>query len=115
MNIFSEEIEQLSTQVEEGARATSGNVEKFIEPANGTLRRALSKRHHLVFGRRGSGKSSLLYKTYQTLTDSNHATAYIDLEPLKGHQYPDVVLSVLISTLKKIQLWFRATAPKYYK
>jgi len=107
MNIFSEEIEQLSTQVEEGARATSGNVEKFIEPANGTLRRALSKRHHLVFGRRGSGKSSLLYKTYQTLTDSNHATAYIDLEPFKGHQYPDVVLSVLISTLKKIQLWLR--------
>lgn len=105
MNIFSEEIERLSTYVEEGARATSGNVENFIEPANGTLRRALSKRHHLVFGRRGSGKSSLLYKTYQTLTDSNHATAYIDLEPFKGHLYPDVVLSVLISTLKKIQIW----------
>lgn len=50
------------TLVEEAARSTKQGVIHFIEPAPGTLRRAISKRHHIVFGKRGSGKSSLLQK-----------------------------------------------------
>jgi len=55
----SDAIDKLATKVEEAARSTKEGVRHFIEPAKGTLRRATSKRHHIVFGRRGSGKSSL--------------------------------------------------------
>ncbi|QID19475.1 hypothetical protein G3580_18725 [Nitrogeniibacter mangrovi] len=103
--IFGQQIDTLSTLVEEGARATAQNVARFIEPAPGTLRRAKSKRHHLIFGRRGSGKSSLLLKAGDELEKANHPIAIVDLEPFKGHHYPDVLLSVLIATLLKYELW----------
>ena len=58
----SADVQALETRVEEATRATTAGVKHFVEPADGTLRRALSKRHHIIFGRRGSGKSSLLRK-----------------------------------------------------
>ena len=58
----SKAMETLVTLVEEAARSTEEGVKHFVEPAPGTLLRATSKRHHIVFGRRGSGKSSLLRK-----------------------------------------------------
>lgn len=91
--------------VEEGARASKQNIKRFIEPAQGTLRRATSKRHHLVFGRRGSGKSSLLLKAGDTLESNGHPIAIVDLEPFKGHHYPDVLISVLIATFTKFEGW----------
>lgn len=105
--IFGQDIDALATLVEEGARATSQNVSRFIEPAPGTLRRAKSKRPHLIFGRRGSGKSSLLLKAGDELERVNHPIAIVDLEPFKGHHYPDVLLSVLIATLLKYEFWLQ--------
>lgn len=103
--IFDPSIDKLATLVEEGIRANKRNVGRFLEPANGTLRRAQSKRHHIVFGRRGSGKSSLLYKSAEELTQSGHPTAFIDLEPFKGHHYPDLLISVLIAGFTKYHTW----------
>jgi len=105
MLIFDESIDRLATLVEEGARATKKATARFIEPAQGTLRRAESRRHHIIFGRRGSGKSSLLYKSADNLSNKNHPVAYVDLEPFKGHQYPDVLISVLLATLSKFKDW----------
>ena len=105
LNIFKSTVDDLSTLVEEGARAGVKNISRFIEPAHGTLRRAISKRHHIVFGRRGSGKSSLLYKSSEELDNKGHPVAFVDLEPFKGHQYPDIIISVLIATLKKFHDW----------
>ena len=106
--IFGQNIDALATFVEEGARATSQNIARFIEPAPGTLRRAKAKRHHLIFGRRGSGKSSLLLKAGDELEKANHPIALVDLEPFKGHHYPDVLLSVLIATLIKYEMWLQS-------
>jgi hypothetical protein len=110
--VFAPEIDRLLTLVEEGARASQRAVERFIEPAQGTLARAISRRHHLVFGRRGSGKSSLLFKAADTLAKDGHAIAFVDLEPFKGHHYPDVLLSVLIATLAKYRIWLAAHSPR---
>ena len=75
------------TLVEEAARSTEQGVKRFIEPAQGTLRRAVSKRHHLIFGRRGSGKSSLLRKAAADLTVGRRPIAYVDMEAFKAHTY----------------------------
>src|SRR5437870_2487855 len=97
-------------KVEEAARSTDEGIKHFIEPAPGTLRRATSRRHHIIFGRRGSGKSSLLRKAAADLTSDRHPIAYVNLEAFKGNSYPDVLLSVLISTFQKFSVWLHSTA-----
>jgi hypothetical protein len=89
-------VEKLARIVEESTRSTREGVKYFIEPAPGTLARAKNRRHHIIFGRRGSGKSSLLAKITADLTVDRSPIAYVDLEEFKGHSYPDVLLSVLL-------------------
>ncbi len=104
------EIEHLSRLVEESMRSTREGARFFIEPAQGTLSRGLSKRHHIIFGRRGSGKSSLLVKIAADLTVDRRPIASVDLEEFKGHSYPDVLVSVLIKALTEFQSWLDSAA-----
>jgi hypothetical protein len=103
-------VERLVTLVEESTRSSREGVKRFIEPAQGTLRRAVNKRHHIIFGRRGSGKSSLLRKAAADLTVDRRPIAYVDLEIFKGHTYPDVLISILVSTLREFEHWLRTAA-----
>ena len=103
--LSSDEVDRLVIKVEESTRATKETPRHFIEPARGTLDRAKARRHHIVFGRRGSGKTSLLRKASADLTLARLPIAFIDLEAFKGHAYPDVLLSVLIETLGSFDSW----------
>lgn len=85
-------------------------MKHFVEPAPGTLQRAVSKRHHIVFGRRGSGKSSLLRKAAADLTVDRRPIAHVNLEAFKGHSYPDVLLSVLVATFREFKNWMESAA-----
>lgn len=101
-------VQNLDTTIEESTRANKQGVARFVEPAQGRpLSRATSKRHHIVFGRRGSGKTSLLRKAAAQLTVDRRPISFIDLERFKGHTYPDVLVSVLISTFKEFARWLR--------
>lgn len=106
----SKNVAELVTRVEEATRSTEEGVKHFIEPAQGTLGRATSKRHHIVFGRRGSGKSSLLRKAAADLTIDRRPIAYVNLEAFKLHSYPDVLISVLIATFKEFKKWLDTAA-----
>src|SRR6266849_7478438 len=102
----SQEVGKFVVALEEAARANnSAESIRFIEPAAGTLSRALANRSHLVFGRRGSGKTSLLLKTRAEMLAARRPNAYIDMEKFKGHTYPDVLISVLIETFENIRSW----------
>ncbi len=81
------------------------NNARFIEPAAGTLSRAMSRRNHIVFGRRGSGKTSLLLKAKRDLSLKRTPVAFVDMEQFKSHSYPDVLISVLIATLQSFRSW----------
>lgn len=105
-----QKIDELVLKMEEATRSTSEGVKRFIEPASGALTRAKSKRHHIVFGRRGSGKSSLLRKAEADLTIERRPIAYIDLETFKGHSYPDVLISVLIRSFEGFIIWLETAA-----
>jgi hypothetical protein len=106
----SPQMEKLSTIVEEATRSTEEGVKYFVEPAGGSLRRSKSRRHHIVFGRRGSGKSSLLRKAASDLTVERAPIASVDLEPFKGHSYPDLLLSVLIAAFSSFKTWLDTAA-----
>ncbi|MEQ1949624.1 MAG: hypothetical protein ABL995_20700 [Bryobacteraceae bacterium] len=106
----SSQVQQLEVSIEEATRSTEEGVKRFIEPAQGTLQRALAKRPHIVFGRRGSGKSSLLRKAVADLTVDRRPIAFVDLESFKGHSYPDVLISILIQTLERFAQWLDSAA-----
>lgn len=109
----SSEVDGLIVLCEEVTRATPEGVRRFIEPAPGVLSKAKSKQHHIIFGRRGSGKSSLLRKIAADLTIDRRPIAFVDMETFKGHSYPDVLISVLIKSLHEFKKWLdsAATAP----
>ena len=100
----SEAIAHLVVLIQESHRSSEKGVHRFIEPAAGASIKATSKTHSIVFGRRGSGKSSLLLKAAADLT-TNSPIAYIDLETFKEHTYPDVLLSILIQTFGRFEEW----------
>lgn len=102
------EVRTLSTLLEESARATKEPPRRFIEPAQGTLARAKLRRNHIVFGRRGSGKTSLLRQAFVDLSLDRIPVAFVDLETFKDHSYPDVLLSVLIQTLESFRDWLQS-------
>ena len=109
--LFSSETDKLAIAVEESSRAADVNRPRlFIEPRRGTLDRAKSRRHHIVFGRRGSGKTSLLAKAAADLTIDRRPIAFVDLETFKGHSYPDVLLSIFIKSLEEFSRWFETAA-----
>jgi hypothetical protein len=101
------EIDALATLLEEGARSDKKSIDRFVEPGIGTLRRATSRRHHIIFGRRGSGKTILLLKVAYDLSHLKRPIAYVDLEAFKGHHYPDILISVLIASLRSFNEWLR--------
>lgn len=103
--LFTAPVDALATLIEEVTRANTDSARRFIEPARGTLERAKSKRHHLIFGRRGSGKTSLLRKALADLALNRCPAAFVDLEAFKTHSYPDVLLSVLIETFRTFDNW----------
>jgi len=109
LSLTSEQVDGLLKILEESTRAGDQVVARFIEPASGTLIRAKSRRHHIIFGRRGSGKSSLLRKATFDLSLERIPNAFVDLEVFKGHSYPDVLISVLIASLTKLDEWLVST------
>lgn len=104
------EVGKLELMLEEATRSSPEGVRRFIEPAAGTLTRATSRTNHLIFGRRGSGKSSLLRKAAQDLTVDRRPIAFVDLEAFKGHEYPDVLISVLVETFNRFAEWLETAA-----
>lgn len=106
----SREVTALEIALEEATRSSKDGVRRFVEPAAGTLTRATSRTHHLIFGRRGSGKSSLLRKAAQDLTIDRRPIAFVDLESFKGHEYPDVLISVLVETYDRFAEWLETAA-----
>lgn len=104
------EVDDLLVLCEEVTRATPEGARRFIEPAPGVLSREKASQHHIVFGRRGSGKSSLLRKTAADLTIDRRPIAFVDMETFKGHSYPDVLISVLIKSLQEFKKWLDSAA-----
>ena len=108
--IFAPEVQSLMTLVEESTRSTKEAVRYFVQPGEGILDRAKSRRHQIIFGRRGSGKSSLLSKIYADQLVARRPSALVDLEAFKGHSYPDVLVSVLIKTFSEFAYWVETAA-----
>lgn len=108
--LHQENVTRFAIALEERTRASAETPTDFVEPAEGTLDRALANWHHIVFGRRGSGKTSLLTKARQQLVLDRRPNAFVDMEKYKGHAYPDVLISVLIECFQELREWLQTGA-----
>ena len=102
------EVKKLKEIVEEATRSTRAGLKRFVEPGKDDLPRAKMKYHHIIFGRRGSGKTSLLRKAAKDLTLELRPVAIVNLESYKDNSYPDVLLSILIESFREFIKWFKS-------
>jgi hypothetical protein len=93
--ISDEEVRKLLPALSEAERATEATAERFVPPRPGILEEASARRHQLVFGRRGVGKSTLLHRVAAGGRESGRAVIFIDDETLRRRPYPDVLIEPL--------------------
>src|SRR5262245_32947972 len=96
MPISDEQFVALVPEIVESARASQRTIERFVPPRLGIVEEASARRHRLVYGRRGVGKSTLLRAVERRVSDEGGVAVFIDLETLRGIPYPDVLIQLLI-------------------
>jgi hypothetical protein len=70
-----------------------GHVSNLEKPVN-----------HLIIGRRGSGKTSLLIKVREELSKKNHTLIFIDFQRIRNLDASKILIKVLLELLDKIIL-----------
>lgn len=97
-------VNELLVALEEATRATpDGGPAEFVPPAGGELEQAKARFHHLIFGRRGSGKTSLLRHLEGELRDEHRPTIWIDQELFMELSYPDVLVSSVLEVMRSVR------------
>jgi len=106
-----ESLRRLIRYLEENLRASSIAGLDYIDPRDFT-NRFLSKQNHVIFGRRGAGKSMLI-KSIMDKPDFINIS--INLEDLKDISFPNIIIKVMQEAYEKIveeidksitSLWF---------
>jgi Cdc6-like AAA superfamily ATPase len=91
----------------EAARTDESNADqaiaRFVELRPGLKDTLCARRHHLLAGRRGTGKSTLLHVVREQLRREGAPFAVIDMERFKGRPFPDVLIEILIALLDEVK------------
>ncbi len=87
----SEQIVKLTKYIEENLRASPTAGVSFVD-ARQQRERLSSQQNHVVFGRRGAGKTSLLKSA---LGGVDHVDVYLNLEDYKDITFPNIVIHIL--------------------
>lgn len=82
--------------------------ERYVELRPGMPETVLSRRHHLIIGRRGTGKTSLLEVLRARAAEERTPMAVVDMERYKGRSYPDVLIEIIGVLLAELQPKVRA-------
>ena len=110
-SITDDQLPDLLVMLAEAGRATEETAARFVPPRAGILEEASAKRHQLVFGRRGVGKSTLLKKVAAQGPESGRQVIFIDVETLRSRPYPDVLIELLIVLLHDLNERLSAGSP----
>lgn len=108
---YRQEVTEFQVLLEEVTRAKPGSAgSRFVEPDAETFDRLKSRFHHALFGRRGTGKSSLLRKMEASVRDSGSLVAWTDQETFSALSYPDVLVATLAEVFLQFANQIRETA-----
>lgn len=71
------------------------------------LQDACAKQNHAIFARRGCGKTLLLHHSAQKLP-SDVQSVYLNCEDFKRHSFPNVLIEILSSVFKRVDVYKNA-------
>jgi hypothetical protein len=92
---MSSSVIELRRLIQENTRIQKGSpIEIDYVDVTRALADAMTKQNHVVFGRRGCGKSLLLDKVRKDLGSSIRAV-YINCEDYKHHTFPNVLIEIV--------------------
>lgn len=110
------ELQAVIQLIEENLRASKRAGLLFEDPRN-FRSRILNKQNHVVFGRRGAGKTSLL----SSLGDEDVLVVNINMEDYKTITFPNIILRCMIDIFKSIRLkskqsnpWYTLSIPSFF-
>ena len=97
-------IAALLTALEEATRAVpEGGPNVFVRPGGGELEKLKARFHHIVFGRRGSGKTSLMRHLESENRAQSKAAIWIDEELFSSMSYPNVLVSSVLEVMRGLR------------
>ena len=98
------EIARLVTYIEENLRASPTAGLQFVDSRH-LKSRLLSKQNHIVFGRRGAGKTSLVRSRSE---DSGQLDIYLNLEDYKDITFPNILIHILLKLFQELEQHIRS-------
>ncbi len=95
-DVFDDRITSLIALLSEKSRVSEGNPSlKYIRDINQNLDLCMTPRHHLIFGRRGVGKSALMVEANRILRDRGAHTVWINLQTLRNQASLDAFITIV--------------------
>ena len=96
-------ISNLKQIITENARVQIGAAEQisYID-TTGALPAAKSRQNHVVFARRGCGKTLLLHASAKEMSGKD-IVVYLNCEDYKNHTIPNIVIEILDEVFSKIE------------
>lgn len=74
----------------------------YVRDARANITTAIAARHHLIFGRRGAGKTALLVEARRQVETEGAITAWVNVQTLR-HQEPNrIILLILDSIIESV-------------
>lgn len=94
---------QLRTVIQESLRVQRGSAEQvaYIDTGN-VLADVSARQNHVVFARRGCGKTLLLHYSGKHLPSGVRAV-YLNCEDFKRHSFPNVLIEILDSLFRELE------------
>lgn len=113
MSLSDPELDQLISLVRDSFRVRENHDPTYVD-IGGHLSRALAAQQQVIFGRRGSGKSSLLVTCHRRARRENLLSVYVSADEVKKLTYPDVLIRLLLTLFERIKPraypWWRLRA-----
>jgi hypothetical protein len=111
---FSTQFARLSQLISSRMRATPEQVANYIEPRPGINAGVSAQQHTYIFGRRGSGKTSIILKAAHDLSAAGHPTAIVDCESLRNPDKHATLLYILLHSMEGFYGWLINAPAEHY-
>jgi hypothetical protein len=97
------------------ARSRTSEIQpslEYVRDAANQVDVILTARNHLIFGRRGAGKTTLMVEAKRRLEEANHVAVWVNMQSHR-HSPPEVVfLWVASNFVERLQVYFGDRLPK---
>ncbi len=82
----------------------------YVPDSTATIAAATAARHHLLFGRRGAGKTALLVEAKRRLEEQGVLTAWINMQPYRWTDHAVTASALMQRLLEVVEVYYRGTA-----